>query len=202
MRILSSLFASLALVAGASAGEWQVLFDGKSMDGWKVSENPDSVQLVDGNMVLHGKRAHAFYMGKVNGGTFKNFEAEVEFLTKPKSNAGFFFHTRYQENGWPSVGYESQINATHKDWRKTASIYSFNDLKDPGHKDDVWVTKRLKVTGKRIQTWIDGKQVQDWTEPGDHKEKTKRLNEGTFAFQAHDPISKVLVRSVKVKVLP
>ena len=199
---LSAWCASGAEKKGESkAGPWHTLFDGKSLEGWRVSENTEAVRLEEGNMVLNGKRAHAFYVGKANGGTFTDFEAVAQFMTKPNANAGLFFHTTWQKSGWPNVGYESQINATHKDWRKTGSIYSFHDLKEPGHADNVWVEKRIKVKGKRIQVWIDDKPVLDWTEPADHGEKSKRLSKGTFAFQAHDPGSVVLVRSFKVRRL-
>ena len=206
MRVCSMLLCvalSGLTVAGAEkkAGPWHTLFDGKSLDGWRISENKEAVRLEKGNMVLNGKRAHAFYSGKANGGTFTDFEAVAEFMTKPSANAGLFFHTQWQESGWPNVGYESQINATHGDWRKTASIYSFHDLKDPGHKDNEWVTKRIRVEGKRVQIWINDKQVVDWTEPADHGRPTKKLSSGTFAFQAHDPGSVVLVRSFKVRAL-
>lgn len=34
-----------------------------------------------------------------------------------------------------SRGYEYQVNTTHGDWRKTGSIYSFQDPMEPGQKD-------------------------------------------------------------------
>jgi len=32
----------------AQSGEWIELFNGENLEGWKVSENPDSFQVVDG----------------------------------------------------------------------------------------------------------------------------------------------------------
>jgi hypothetical protein len=46
------------------------------------------------------------------------------------------------------------------------------------------------------------KQHNQWTQPEDHKLAKKRLREGTFALQAHDPESVVKVRSLKVRALP
>ncbi len=46
------------------------------------------------------------------------------------------------------------------------------------------------------------KQHNQWTQPEDHKLAKKRLREGTFALQAHDPESVVRVRSLKVRALP
>ena len=45
--------------------EWISLFDGKSLDGWKASENPETFSVEDGMIVVHGPRAHLFYVGDV-----------------------------------------------------------------------------------------------------------------------------------------
>ena len=37
---------------------WVSLFDGKSLAGWKVAENPKSFSVQDGQIVVHGDRAH------------------------------------------------------------------------------------------------------------------------------------------------
>jgi hypothetical protein len=113
-----------------------------------------------------------------------------------------FFHTAWQDQGWPQQGLECQINATHTDWRKTASVYSFQDVKESVHNDDEWVTMKLRVEGLNVKVWVNNKLVNDWTQPADHPQKAKRLGSGTFALQAHDPGSVVKVKSLRVKALP
>jgi hypothetical protein len=202
MRIIPILFLS-AIVSIASAAEWQILFDGSSLDGWKAAEeNPESVRIEDGVLVLNGKRCHLFWMGEDGKASFKNFEAEVVFQTEEKANAGLFFHTEWQAAGWPGKGLECQMNATHGDWRKTGSIYAIKDVKEPGHADGKWVTMKLRVEGDVVKVWIDGKLHNEWTQTAEHTLKKKRLDSGTFAFQAHDPDSVVRVKSFKVKALP
>lgn len=201
-RLLSTLVFSLLLVSPLAAQDWQVLFDGKSLDGWKVAESPESIRLEDGCVVLNGKRAHLFWLGSDGKATFGNFEAEIVFQSAKGSNAGLFFHTKWQDKGWPLQGLECQINATHSDWRKTGSVYSFKDVKEAGHGDDEWVTMRLRVEGKTVKVWVNDKLHNEWTQPEDHPEKTKRLDGGTFALQAHDPDSVVKVKSLRVKPLP
>ena len=51
--------------AAQSGPGWITLFDGKSLDGWKANENPGSFQLRDGKLIVHGPRAHLFYVGPV-----------------------------------------------------------------------------------------------------------------------------------------
>jgi len=137
----------------------------------------------------------------VSGAAFENFVAEIEAQTKKGANAGFYFHTRWQDSGWPEHGYEAQINTTHGDRIKTASLYGVRDVTDAPSKDGKWFTMRVEVRGKHITTTVDGKKQVDYTEPDDVKGK-RRLSQGTFAIQAHDPGSEVWVRRVRVKVLP
>lgn len=202
MRIIHSLILAL-FVSIASAAEWQVLFNGTSLDGWKAAEeNPEAVRIEDSLLILNGERCHLFWVGKDGNASFKNFEAEVVFQTEEKANAGLFFHTEWQASGWPGKGLECQMNATHGDWRKTGSIYAIKDTKEPGHEDGKWVNMKLRVEGNTVKVWIDGKLHNEWTQPDDHKLPKKRLDSGTFAFQAHDPESMVKIKSFKVMALP
>ena len=202
MKTTAITSAIVALLAQFSlAGDWVEMFDGKSLKGWKVnSENPKTFSVEDGAIKVVGPRAHLFY-GEDGNAKFKNFEFECEVKTAKNANAGIFFHTAFQDKGWPSVGYEAQVNATQKDWRKTGSIYSFKDLKEPGHVDDKWFTYNIKVQGKKVTVTIDGKVVNEYVEPDDHKEKTKRLGEGTIALQGHNPGSLAFFRKLRIKKL-
>ena len=71
-------------------------------------------------------------------------------------------------------------------------------------KDNVWYTQEIIVKGKTVEVKIDGKTVNTYTEPEGKKagkDFERLLSEGTFAFQAHDPISKVYFKDIKVKKL-
>jgi len=184
-------------------GEWKNMFDGKSLDGWKASENRDSWKVVDGNLVCHGPRSHLFYSAEKD--TFKNFEFECEVMTTPGSNAGIYFHTRYQETGWPRYGLECQVNVTQSDPKKSGSLYGVVDVPNPGLKDNEWYKTSIRVEGRHIVIKINDKITVDYTEPEGKPafsaEFERRLGDGTFALQAHDPDSKVHFRNLKVRRL-
>ena len=182
----------------ANSDGWINLFDGKSFAGWKVSEHPNTFTVADGMIVAFGDRAHLFYDGTVNNHTFKNFEFKAQVMTKPGSNSGIFIHSAYQEEGWPSKGYEIQVNNTHTDWRKTGSIYAIQDVKEAPAKDDEWFTEHIIVQGKKITVKINDKVINEYTEPAEGG----KLSSGTFALQGHDPKSKVFYKDIMVKVLP
>lgn len=176
---------------------WVNLFDGKSLDGWKASEHPATFSVQDGKIQVFGERAHLFYNGSVGNHKFKNFEFKVSVMTTPGSNSGLFIHTDYQETGWPSKGYEIQVNQTHTDWRKTGSVYAVQDVKETFVKDNEWYTEHIIVQGKHITVKVNDKVINDFTETDQG-----RLSSGTIALQGHDPKSKVFYKDVMLRILP
>jgi hypothetical protein len=189
-----------------STDEWTSLFDGKSLDNWKVGDNAGTFTIENGMIVAHGPTAHLFYAGAINQHSFKNFEFKAEVMTTPGSNAGIYFHTEYQQGGWPKKGYEAQVNNSHTDWRRTGSLYGIQDVKEVFVKDNEWFTEYIKVEGKRIIIKLNDKTVVDYTEPDNVKREAgdegRVLSSGTFALQGHDPKSKVYFKNIMVKVLP
>lgn len=178
-------------------GGWISLFDGKSLDGWKVGNNADSFKVQDGMIVANGPTAHLFYAGDVAQHDFKDFDFKAEVMTFPKANSGIYIHTRYQESGWPKYGYEVQVNNSHSDPKRTGGLYGVKDVYEVPAKDNVWFTQEISVRGKHIVIKIDGRTVVDYTEPDNVA--ANRLPRGTFALQAHDPGSKVYFKNIMVK---
>jgi len=127
-------------------------------------------------------------------------------MTTPGSNSGIYFHTAYQEGGWPKKGYEAQVNNSHTDWRRTGSLYAIQDIKEVFVKDNAWVTEYIRVEGKRIIIKLNDKTVVDYTEPVNVKREAgnegRVLSSGTFALQGHDPNSKVYFKNILVNPLP
>lgn len=199
------LVGTLTNVQGLNAEDgFMPLFDGKSLSGWKVAEeNPQSWKVVDGQLVCEGPRCHLFYDGKL--APFKDFHFIAEVKTTPGSNAGIYFHTKYQATDWPKQGFECQVNVSHKDPKKTSSLYAVVNVADPGVKDNEWYTQEIIVRGKNIILKVNGKTMVDYTEAEGQKPASKQferlLGEGTFALQAHDPDSKVYFRNLRVKKL-
>lgn len=184
---------------------WQLLFDGKTLDGWTASEHPKSFSVQDGCIVTDGPRAHLYYSGPIQQHDFTNFEFRAEVMTYPKANSGVYFHTAFQDTGWPAKGYEVQVNNSHSDWRKTAGLYAIQDNKEPVP-DNVWFTLHIRVEGKHVVTRINDKVISDYTEEANPSRPVdmagRLISHGTFALQGHDPASRVLYHTIAVKVLP
>lgn len=201
-RLMGLIWVGMAAPVLAADDGWISLFNGEDLTGWKVSEHPSSVSVEEGTLVMHGPRAHAFYVGEDGKAEFKNFHFRAEVMTTPGSNSGIYFHTKYQERGWPNRGYEAQVNNTHTDPKKTGGLYNVQDNYEAPAKDNEWFTYEIIVNGKHIVVKIDGKTISDYTEPADLDRPDRQLSSGLIALQAHDPDSKVLFRNLKIKPLP
>jgi hypothetical protein len=183
------------------ADKWISLFDGKSLNGWKVGNNAATFSADSGMIIVHGNTAHLFYDGDVMNHEFKNFEFKADVKTMPGANSGIYFHTVFQQGGWPAKGYEVQVNNSHTDWRRTGSLYGIEDVKEVYVKDNEWFTEYIKVQGKRITIKINDKTVVDYTEPENLQRTDRVISSGTFALQGHDPKSIVYYKNIQVKPL-
>jgi hypothetical protein len=206
-RILLSLTAITVAAGFACAADVEEgfvpLMDGKTFNGWKkAQENESTWTIQDGAFVAHGSRCHLFYVGDPK--PFKNFDLKVEVMTRPGSNGGIYFHTKYQPIGWPTQGFESQVNCTHGDWIKTGSLWGIVNIGHAFSRDNEWWTQEIIVKDKTITVKVNDTIVLQYTEPEGAKPGhpfTRVLGEGTFALQGHDPNSVVCYRNIRVKRL-
>jgi hypothetical protein len=203
-------FSALVAILGAisvGAAEFEAgfvkIFDGKSFEGWKFGdESAKSWRIEDGALVAQGARSHAFYVG--DGQPFKDFELKVDVMTEPGSNGGIYFHTKYQESGWPKAGFECQVNVSQSDWIKTGSLYGLVNMALTPAQDNKWWTQHIIVKGNKVTVKIDDKTVLEYNEPPEAqagRDFGRKLDQGTFAFQAHDPKSVVRYKNIRVKRL-
>jgi hypothetical protein len=206
LAIGSCLLVTAGFIPVKLKEKWIPLFDGKTLNNWKVGDNAATFSVENGTIVAHWEVAHLFYDGDVSKHNFKNFELKVDVMTTPGSNSGIYFHTDFQQGGWPLKGYEVQVNNSHTDWRRTGSLYGIMDVKEVSVKDNEWFTEHIIVQGKRVLIKVNQKTVVDYTEPEnvqrDEANALRKISSGTFALQGHDPNSKVYFKNIMVKVLP
>ena len=205
VALLSTLLLSASAFAADDTG-FIPLFNGKNLDGWKINETPESFSVADNILTVKGVRSHLFYDGSVQNHDFKNFHLRVEAMTYPGANSGVYFHTEFQESGWPKKGFEVQVNNTHKDPKKTAGLYGILDNFTAPVEDNKWFVMEVIVEGKHVVTKVDGKVISDFNEPEPAAPpkgfEGRFINHGTFAIQGHDPESKVQYKRIEVKPLP
>jgi hypothetical protein len=194
MKFWSLFLAGAMVLAAADAapkpGKWVKMFDGKTLKGWEANENPDVWKVKDGAIVGDGERSHLF---------FKKYECEnCEFEAKVRlnhgGNSGMYFRALF-EKGWPK-GYEAQVNNTHKDPKRTGSLYNFVDVKEQLVPDDTWWTQTIIADGNHIIIKVNGKTVVDYVD-------TKNsFMKGWLALQQHNKGSVVEYKDLRMRVLP
>lgn len=206
--------AGTRVAAAAPDGEgagWIELFNGRDLEGWRANEKPGSFRVEAGAILCDGPRSHLFYVGPVAGAVFRDFEFEAEVKAMAGANSGVYFHTAWQEKDWLAKGYEVQVNHTatgeggYRENKKTGSLYGIRNVYRQLVPDGEWFTLRIVVLGKRVTVEVNGIQTVDYTEPAEPPDggyRERRLDQGTFALQCHDPGSRVAFRRIRVRPRP
>lgn len=188
---------STGAVSAQEADKWTSLFDGKTLDGWeKVGGDKSHWDVKDGEIRGSGDAS----MLVSTTGPYKNFRYRVEMKINDKGNSGLYFHTT-EKPGFLD-GYEAQVNSSHTDPIRTGSLYGMCHIYHELVKPDTWFTYEIDVKAdnwrgrdmQRIKFIVDGKDLYEFLD------FEQQFKEGYFAFQQHDPGSKVSIR--KVEVLP
>ena len=196
LSVVTILFALIA-AAPAAEPDWTPLFDGKSLDGWEKVGRPDSVwEVKDGALSGSGGAS----MLVCTKGPYKNFRYRAEVKINDGGNSGLYFRTTAKPTF--SDGYEAQIDSTHRDPIRTGSLYGFSHVYKQLVKPDVWFNYEVEVRDDvwrgrpmtRIKITVDGNELYEYLD------FAKTFKDGHFAFQQHDPGSKVSIR--KVEVMP
>lgn len=195
------LIFSMAATAVAEDGEWESLFDGKTLNGWEVvsKRGKDSIwEVKDGAMTGSGPAS----MLVCTKGPYQNFKYRAEVKISDGGNSGLYFRTT-RRPGFAD-GIEAQIDSTHRDPIRTGSLYGMNHVYKDLVKPDTWFTYEIEVRDNvwrgrentRIKVTVNGDELYEFLD------FEQQFKEGYFAFQHHDPGSKVDIRKVEVMKLP
>ena len=208
---LLAVGALLPLSAGAgdqaagqgAEGGWVSLFDGKTLSGWEMLELPGQEgkskwEVQDGMLCGSGGQS-MLYSPK---GDYKNFRFRAEVKINDHGNSGMYFRTAKKRSF--TDGYEAQVNSTHGDPIKTGSIYTMVHIYKQLVPPDTWFTQEVECVDRNyrgkvvaaIRVKVNDELLYEFL---DHD---RTFKEGHFAFQQHDPGSRVCIRKVEVMELP
>jgi hypothetical protein len=143
--------------------DWKSLFDGKSLDGWKSADyfGAGPVRVKDGAIVLEkGKIMTGVIYRR---GDFPKMDYEVTLEGKKVAGDDFFATTTFPVGdsfcsfvvgGWSGqvVGLSS-LDSLDASMNETTTTKEF--------KKDRWYRLRIRVSGKRIEAWIDEERLVD-----------------------------------------
>jgi hypothetical protein len=151
----------------AAPGPWQTLFDGRDTSAWrtlgKPLDAPIGWKIEDG--ALAGNKAAGNLATKE---LYGDFELELEWRISAGGNSGILFRVDPQAPRPPFSGPEIQIldNARAKDGANlltsAGALYAlYAPAKQVAKPAGEWNALRLRVQGKRIQSWLNGVAVID-----------------------------------------
>lgn len=183
------IFAAAAVSAWAG-DTWKPMFDGKTLDGWKANEKPESWTVKSGLITGDGPASHLFYMRE----KCVNCEFKAEVRINHGGNSGMYFRTAFGP-GFPK-GYEAQVNSSHKDPVRTGSLYNFVKVFEQLIPDDTWWTQHIIVEGNHIQIYVNDKKTVDFTD------EKNTFTSGHLALQQHNAGSVVEYKNLMIKHLP
>ena len=197
--------AALALMAmsanrsRAGDSEWVSLFDGQTLSGWTKGGSTNSNWEVKDGAIVGTGNSSMLYSPK----SYKNFKFRTELKINDHGNSGVYFRSPTTTGDF-SKGYEAQVDSTHRDPIRTGSLYTFIHIYDQIVPPDTWFTYEIECVTREfrgsviphIKVSINGKLLYEFL---DH---SNTWQEGHFAFQQHDPGSRVEIRKIEVQELP
>ena len=204
----------LPLVLRAQSGEWQQLFNGKDLTGWK-HVGPGNHIVKDGLIQTEGGMGLLYW----TGGKLGNCTIRVVFRMRDhNSNSGVFIRIPIEpREEWMPVhyGYEVQIDnepekSNEDDYHITGTLYSLTKpLAKPGKPGPEWNTMEITLDGPHTVVVLNGVKVTDYTE-GDPVPARKfdfepqlgpRPLEGYIGLQNHGETDVVFFKEVAIKKL-
>lgn len=221
-------FVSLLIASVASAAEsntltaaersegWRMLFDGKTLAGWrsyKTDAPGEGWRVKEGVLVLDGKSGDL-----VTQDAFGDFELSFDWKVTEAANSGVIYRVGLGERASYVTGPEYQILDNEKATDNKLQDHLAGSLYDLALESNArtkpvgkWNSGRIRVKGWHVQHWLNGEKVvdvdlasaegkalikaskfKDWA-------KFASLSRGHIALQEHG--HEVSFRAIKIREL-
>src|SRR3954469_13960086 len=186
-RLIAASALALAVIPGGSGVAddegWTPLFDGKTLDGWKVNGGTARDAAEDGAIV--GTTTEGSPNTFLCKGDYKDFELELEVRCDPQLNSGVQVRSHVYGKDDPDprnrrragVVYGPQCEIARKETGTAGRFYDegrrgqwLAEIKPQARdafKDDDWNRYRIVVQGNRYRSWINGFAASDFTDDVD-----------------------------------
>jgi hypothetical protein len=213
------------LTAAEEAEGWKLLFDGKTLNGWR-DYNGDSLTapwtVEDGTIrALGGGSDASGYI--VTDEIYENFELVWDWKIAEGGNSGVLYHVvEHPKFNVPYItGPEYQLIDEEnfpeplEEWQKTAADYAMY-VPDPSKKKlkpaGEWNTSKIVFDNGHVEYWLNGEKVLEfeaWTDEWFERKNSGKwkdapeyglAHKGVICLQDHG--SAAWFRNLKIKELP
>jgi quinoprotein glucose dehydrogenase len=184
--------------------DWIQLFDGSTLNGWVHMNGAHAFTVEDGAIVgrtVESSASMNSFLCSLQ--EFDDFELELETAIDRITNSGIQIRTKVRPVRGTGRGFDSspgrvngpqvEIRRFYKGLPTTGLLYgealgtgwlSSQKRIDEGHPhfiDEGWNTLRVVARGPRIQTWVNGHQIEDLV----NEEVYKTHSRGFIGLQIH-----------------
>jgi len=196
---------------------WISLFDGKTLNGWVHMNGAHDFTVEDGAIVGRTvERSSAINSFLCSQQEFGDFELELETYIDPVINSGIQIRTKIRPidgTGRPFESFAGRVNGPQVEIRRyypglptTGLLYgealgtnwlSTQKKIDEGHQffmPEGWNKLRIVAKGPRIQSWVNGNLIEDYT----NEELYKTHARGFFGLQVHGLSERELALPINV----
>lgn len=217
------------LTTAEQAEGWKLLFDGKTLAGWRgayLDSLPAKGWKVREGMLIvqaSGGGEAAFGGDIVTLGEYGSFDLRLEFKLTEGANSGIKYFVTEQQPRTPgsAKGLEFQLldDTRHPDARLgingNRTLASLYDLIPATRKEakpvGEWNEARILVMGKHVEHWLNGRKVLEYERGGKrflaHKAESKFKDLEGFGEPAtghillQDHGNQVFFRNIKIRIL-
>ncbi|MBQ2173266.1 MAG: DUF1080 domain-containing protein [Bacteroidales bacterium] len=185
MKKTLTLLATLFLIGLQSAGaqEWENLFNGKNLKGWKQVTGTAQYKAQDGVLVgtATASKVNSFLATTKNYG---DFILEFDFLTEG-INSGVQIRSHKDKERGLVYGYQFEIDPSPRAWSgglydeaRRLWLYRMTE-NEPAKKayKEGWNSARIEAVGNSIRTWVNGIPCTNLLDEAD--------KDGFIALQVH-----------------
>lgn len=160
------LAAQLGSAVAADSGEWQSLFDGKTLAGWQLVNGTASYEVVDGTIVgtTRAGTPNSFLATEQRFGDFV-FEFEAKQSVGP-TNSGVQFRSQSKPDVMDRRVHGPQMDLDPSERQWTGGLYdeAMRGWWYPGtlnpqptlYKFNEWNQVRIEAIGPSMRTWVNG----------------------------------------------
>lgn len=200
---------------------YKLLFNGHSLNGWRVYQNKPSVSWTakDGNLYCKPvSNKDELRVDLITQKQYENFDLSLDWKISSQGNSGILYMVTEEFKSSYLSGPEYQIiddldfPEKIEDWQKTGANYAMNpaptaDIKPAG----TWNNTRIVVNHNHVEHWLNGKKIVEYELYSEEWKKNKMngkwkdaagygmSKKGHIALQDHG--SEAWFKNIKIKEL-
>lgn len=201
---------------------WKLLFDGKSLTGWRMYQNKsaDCWGVKNGELYCKGSETDKSDLRAdiITTEQYDDFELQVEWKIAPEGNSGIMYHVTEEYAGAYLSGPEYQLIDDEgfpqklEDWQKTGADYAmYTTSSRPTKPVGQFNVSKIIVKGAHREYWLNGVKVvtfEAWTDDWNKRKATGKWKDtpgygmakkGYICLQDHG--SGVWFKNIKLRKL-